>query len=321
MRSLPVWMLALALPLAACAQAADDEESCLGNACQDAAHVDAADTGTGKDTGVAKDSASPDTGAIDTSVIDTGAADTSVVDSGGLDGAKPDTGSADTSTPDTGSTDTGSPDTGSTDTGSTDAGCTLPAVGGTCSLVPQCGCGAGQKCEVPLTNGVTACMAAGTVAANKPCTAMTDCAAGLTCFAGLCQPLCNTTADCPTTTPASICGPVQYVPTGSTTAVDIPGMNVCEMQCNPKSPGKCGSGNGCWFVTPTTTSCRSAGTGTTYGDCASDPLACAPGYVCVSPGDCLKACTSSADCALFDTCYWLSSHPTLGTKEYGVCDF
>jgi hypothetical protein len=333
------WVIAGAT---ACAQADDSLDGvpqCLHPPCVDASvQHDASDTGGGSDTAVVLDSGAPkdsgnpidsaqpvDSGALDSGALDSGALDSAVVDSNTADASMGDSTVSADSGADSGpgldsgidaGSDTGTAGEVGVDTGPT---CT-PTVGSACDLWPQCGCAPSQKCDVPLVDGVTVCMAAGSAANRQKCTGIGDCAAGQTCFGGLCEQLCGVAADCPATTPSSICAQVEYYPTGATTPTAVPGLKVCETQCDPMAPGKCGTGNGCWFVDSTTTTCISAGTGKSYGSCASDPFACAPGYECVG-GDCLKACTSDLDCSLIQYCYTLTDHPMYKGTEYGVCDY
>lgn len=73
--------------------------------------------------------------------------------------------------------------------------CTPPAGKGPCDTAPQCGCPPDQRCDIVIANGVsdgtTACMPIGPVAAFKACTTISDCGKGFTCSDGTCKLLCD----------------------------------------------------------------------------------------------------------------------------------
>lgn len=219
-------------------------------------------------------------------------------------------------------------DTG-TDTPTTPT-CSPPAPSGhVCGTLPQCGCPGTDNCDVTKVDGSTSCVASGATKFNQPCTTLGECAKGLSCVAGLCLPFCNGTPDCAAETGGALCEQVMYVPTGSTTAAPVPGFMVCMQQCDPRSPSAiCGTGNGCGFIDNAKgiTTCSSAGTATTAGSCSTDPLACAPGYVCVNgatagTSDCDKWCRVGhpTDCTSPKKCLRFVTPPMFGTTEYGVC--
>jgi hypothetical protein len=217
-------------------------------------------------------------------------------------------------------------DTGSTiDTGTTaDASCTVPT-GKKCGTFPQCGC-PGKNCDVTKADGTTGCVTAGTVGLHEKCTAIGQCQAGMSCTYGVCNPFCATDSDC---TDAK-CKTVQNIPAGSTTPVDIPDFDVCFANCDPMNPSAaCGSKGGCLFVDGTDTTCSAAGTAIGAGTCGGSlgGFNCAPGYVCVTTSgsttsDCKKWCRigfDATDCSS-GVCGALTSAPTRGGTEYGVCN-
>jgi hypothetical protein len=228
---------------------------------------------------------------------------------------------------DTGSvmTDTGTTpkDTGSTttDTGVApmDTSTCTPPSGMVCGTSPQCGCMSGQNCDVTDVSGKTACVMAGARGIHEKCSDFGQCQKGLTCVYDVCMPFCAAGTDCVST---SQCKPVQYVEAGATK--DIPGMKVCMAQCDPLNPSKlCGASTTCLFSSPTATTCAAAGLSTTAGSCATDAFTCAPGYICVNTGDCKRWCRIgfTGDCPGGKVCGKLSTSPTIGTIEYGVCAY
>lgn len=217
---------------------------------------------------------------------------------------------------DTGTTpveDTGSPPK---DTGT--PACT-PTSGKVCDTFPQCGCGTGENCNVSTTAGDTKCVPAGIKGVHEKCTGTGECDKGLQCVADLCVPFCKTASDCPMS--GARCKTMQA---GSTTPVDVPGFDVCLAQCDPLNPAAaCGSGTTCYFpYEDDTTQCAAAGASKSVGGCASDVFACAPGYICIDPGDCYKWCRVgvSSDCTgTGGTCTGFTTPVMRGGTEYGVC--
>lgn len=212
-------------------------------------------------------------------------------------------------------------DTGATDSaGETGSGCGTPAAGGACTVLPQCGCMAGDACDVPGTDGKTVCVAAGSKGLHERCKSLGECQKGLTCNFELCVPFCNAAGDC---SGADRCDPVQY-DGGDAGVMDIPGLKTCQTPCDPMSPSTtCGPTASCWFLDSAKgiTSCVGAGASTIAGSCKSDSFNCAPGYVCIGAGDCRKWCRIGhpADCASGKTCNAFSDHPTVSGYEYGYC--
>lgn len=218
-------------------------------------------------------------------------------------------------------TDTGASDTGATDTGtdSSDGGC-KPTSGKTCDIYPQCGCDTGKACTIADTTGKASCRAAGPKGLGEDCSLDAQCKAGLTCLLGICQAYCAKDGDCTGT--GAKCLAQQYLPTGSTTPTEIPGKLLCYPKCDPVNPsGVCGSANNCLVVLGRTL-CSWAGTGTGKGGCASGTLVCAPGWTCVTTGDCMKNCRVgfAGDCPSTKTCTKFTDPQIVDGIEYGVCN-
>ncbi|MGZ3416609.1 MAG: hypothetical protein ACXWUG_10315 [Polyangiales bacterium] len=195
------------------------------------------------------------------------------------------------------------------------------AAGSECGLFPQCGCSGSDNCDVHTTDGKTQCGPSGSAGFNEPCTDFGQCQKGSSCIGGLCRPFCGSDSDCS----GGKCKTATYTPSGSTTPVDVPGLDTCFTSCNPISPsGACGS-QGCALLDDGTSACVGAGSATTKGACGSDPNACAPGYVCVSTGDCYKWCRvggSASDCSgTSGTCTGFSTPAMYMGVEYGVCAY
>jgi hypothetical protein len=206
-----------------------------------------------------------------------------------------------------------------------ESSCT-PADGATCTVFPQCGCSATQNCNVTSSSGATSCVAAGSDVLHESCSGPGECQKGMQCVAGLCVPFCATDADC--TNPGSpVCKTVQEIPAGGTTPMDVPGLKVCLAQCDVQNPSAvCGPNTSCFFpyASDETTACASAGTSTFKSGCATNPFACAPGYVCTNKTDCFKWCRIGAmpsDCVVGYTCTAFTPAIKKGTVEYGVCKY
>ena len=204
--------------------------------------------------------------------------------------------------------------------------CTPPVAGGTCDTVPQCGCQPGQACTVTSTTGTTGCITAGTQGPFTACTANGACQAGYACIGGACKPLCETQADCKLS-PNAKCRQVMYDNAGTSTP--IPKMLFCSAACALENPASCGTGLACLEdgQNPAGTDCAtSTGTATGKGGCQKspnpDPRLCAPGYACLTNGDCAKWCRvgKTGDCSS-GTCAGFAAPNQLFVygQEYGVC--
>jgi hypothetical protein len=208
----------------------------------------------------------------------------------------------------------------------TDMGACTPPAGSPCALFPQCGCCATQNCVVTTAaTGKTACIAAGTDGVHEPCTSNTECQKGMQCIAGVCVPFCKVDSDC-TIAGSPRCKGVQYLPSGSTTPTDVPGLKICLAQCDVLNPSTvCGPNTSCFFpyLSDDTTECTAAGTSTVKGGCATNNFACAPGYICVNDGDCFKWCRIgfATDCPSGRVCTGFMTPITKSGTEYGVCAY
>lgn len=214
---------------------------------------------------------------------------------------------------------------GSETTPGDDTGPCSPPAGSPCAVFPQCGCAAGQNCNVTNTSGKTSCVAAGSDGLHDACTASGECQKGMQCIAGLCVPFCNSDSDC-TISGSPRCKAVQYLPTGSTTPADVPGLKICLSQCDVLNPTTvCGPNTSCFFpyLSDDTTECTAAGTSTVKGGCASSSFSCAPGYTCVNDGDCFKWCRIGfpGDCPAGRTCTGFMTPIMKAAVEYGVCAY
>ena len=222
----------------------------------------------------------------------------------------------------------GTGNTGNTGgSGATGGGsCTPPVSGGTCDTFPQCGCAAGQACDVVALTGVTGCVTEGTVQPYAKCDGSSAfCTAGYACVGTACKQFCEQNTDCTSGSCINVVDSNQQ---------PIPGMKVCRAGCALENPGAvCGAGLGCYANndTPPVTDCAKAGTGTGAGDCSGatevDPTLCKPSYGCVLPdpnsnatGDCRKWCRVgfTTDCPGL-TCKGFNPPFFVDGLEYGVC--
>ena len=207
--------------------------------------------------------------------------------------------------------------------------CTPPVPGGACDTFPQCGCPPGQRCTVANVQGLSSCVPDGTTQGYQKCTSGTECIAGTECVGSACKPFCDVTADCPGT--LRDCVQVTYDSGG--TSQPIPGFKICTSGCALENPGGvCGSGLGCYQANnpATATDCAAAGAGIGIDACCvtppcndPDPMdstKCAPGYVCLTTGDCRKWCRVGfpGDCTS-GTCTGFSTPFILNGTQYGVC--
>ncbi|MFO0568190.1 MAG: hypothetical protein U0263_21195 [Polyangiaceae bacterium] len=203
------------------------------------------------------------------------------------------------------------------------AGCTPPVAGGLCDTSPQCGCTGTQACNVTSEAGTTQCTPAGTITPYNLCANLNDCTKGYACVGSACKAYCETNTDCAST--GGACFQVNFTSAG--TSKPIPGMKVCSKKCELQNPASaCGAGLGCYpdlQAVPPKTDCAKAGTSTAAGACLSDGTICAPGYACLSNGDCKKWCRAqfTSDCPTGKTCaVWQAPNQVIiDGIEYGVC--
>jgi hypothetical protein len=218
--------------------------------------------------------------------------------------------------------------------GSAGGGSCTPPVSGTCDTSPQCGCAAGQTCNVTsFGTGATSCVPAGSAGAWQACSQIGDCAAGLQCVFGACRPFCEVPADC-NDRPGQQCQQVQAVYGQDGGPADTPGMKICTAQCALEKPDAvCGAGVTCVLDGSSITNCYPTdGTGTGPGGCSQGHgETCAPGYECVGVTDgqmvtsygCYHWCRlgqAKLDCPTSTwTCQALTNSPIVGSTTYGIC--
>lgn len=195
--------------------------------------------------------------------------------------------------------------------------CPLADAGVPCALAPQCGCPQTQMCSPVGTSNAPTCVPAGTVAQNQHCVALTDCAPGLTCSAGYCEPFCQSNSDCGTNW---ACLPQ--------TLNGFAAGNACSEHCNPVSSytsdathQACNPGQQCvpLFNAQGQTACSgNAGAGHQGSACTSTS-SCAANYLCAASGVCEQVCRIGfADCST-GACAAFPSPQYDATQEIGLC--
>jgi hypothetical protein len=166
--------------------------------------------------------------------------------------------------------------------------------GAKCDLVSQCGCDAGEKCELKAAPGTTSltptCVAdLGTSAPYGDCDGDTDCPAQYVCIEpGLCIPYCNMEADCG-----------KAVKSKCDTVVDtvgkvIAGVHICAAVCSKDTD--CLSND--MFCNPTDNTCVAK---PKPGGACNDTSGCAGAAKCITEGTattgiCHDPCTKGIDC-------------------------
>jgi hypothetical protein len=140
-----------------------------------------------------------------------------------------------------------------------------------------------MKCVVIDNAGTTTCVPAGTVGPYELCSTDEECTRELGCVDGVCKPFCEGASDC--VGEFRDCRAVLY-DQGNENYKPIPGLNVCNKNCEPHDSGDCGVGAACtWFSEDGGyyNDCVRAGDGKGDHACSiSDPYACAVGYGCSS---------------------------------------
>jgi len=164
----------------------------------------------------------------------------------------------------------------------TAAACKTVPPNNRCGLVPQCGCGPNETCDVTnQTSGATSCVTAGGATLGRPCVQTGDCLAGLTCEYGACRPYCDTAR-----TKCNVGGTVLCVEVLGDNNLPIPNNNICTLQCDPREPAPvCGTNSCHWledyYAPESVSDCNRPGTMKPYSDvCASDDD-CQPGFACM----------------------------------------
>jgi hypothetical protein len=200
------------------------------------------------------------------------------------------TGAGGDNTTSSGPTGTASGDPASSSSGVGASTSSSSGSGGACAespcklAAPQCGCPAGQECNLNASN-MRACIQAGTAGLNQLCSTATDCAPGLICLnasptANACGQFCEADGECS--------GGLCIVSLSDGSGNTIPNVTLCSTTCNPITNANCTiGGSGCkvgqeqtgamrWF-----TSCYPAGNGGQGSPCSSS-ADCAPRTWCIT---------------------------------------
>ena len=200
--------------------------------------------------------------------------------------------------------------------------CRSELPGGTCNVVLQCGCGAGERCVIGGTpsESYEECIPAGTDPLDTLCPPGSDnCQAGAQCLGTdgvhfYCMQFCYEDTDCP---PGRSCD--IHSPWG--------GYQICGSACTTCSPydnSGCDSASQQCTVS-TTASCTQCGIGAPGTGTAGSPCddGCAVGYGCYTTpddpdGHCYKFCDTAGgtpNCSDVPgaTCQ------SLGVETYGLC--
>jgi hypothetical protein len=189
--------------------------------------------------------------------------------------------------------------------------CTYPA-GDACSVDPQCGCPYGQKCGTGT--GAAACTNVGSALEGARCTGDIDCAAGLTCFNGVCHSYCQQI-----NTPCSAGGECLHVTNDTSQAL------ICLSDCK-LAPDTCAAGEACVAFMANgvfVSDCRAAGS-MTRGSICTSISDCAPGLGCDTQSGsstCLPWCELSptATGCSSGTCSRFNTPVAIDGITYGYC--
>lgn len=209
-----------------------------------------------------------------------------------------------------------------------------------CSILPQCGCGGANACDIDLSDSMgTACRpvtSAGQETAT--CNGPDACDKGFVCLGGSsfasCKKYCSTDADCGS--PRGLC-----VLDITNNGVALPGIPpACSSNCDPTStsPAECPSTYKCGLFTAThngqpvkIADCSPAGTGTQGTNCkvgtSGIDSMCGKGYMCTTVDggtnyNCRRICNKSpgpSNCGA-QTCIGFTTPHTINGVEYGVCN-
>lgn len=151
-----------------------------------------------------------------------------------------------------------------------------------CGLVPQCGCGANETCDVTNdATGATSCVTAGSGTLGRPCAQTGDCLAGLTCEYGACRPYCGAARSKCAAPGTDLC--VEILGEGGKAVAN---KNVCTINCDPREPtAVCGS-NAChWlpdYYAPSKVSDCNFGGAVAELDACKTTSDCKPGLACTT---------------------------------------
>lgn len=204
-----------------------------------------------------------------------------------------------------------------------------------CTVFPQSGCNAGEKCT--LVGSGSMCATDGSKAVGAQCGPSTDdCVKGSLCTAennsfSECRAFCAVDNDCAQ-------APVNGI--GGKCIVTLQGnaQKLCTVPCDPtyvkRTSSGCASATniGCEAFGLTgggqATDCTIRGTGGDGADCATNGNAdCAPGFTCVSvmvsASSTVKKCRGVCRVNTVSDCSGLSGYlclaPSSGTPTYGFC--
>jgi hypothetical protein len=207
-----------------------------------------------------------------------------------------------------------------------------------CSIEEQCGCPAGDACDLDstqLATGAAKCRPADPTGTGA-CEIFADCAIGRTCAGrpGLCREFCSEDADCDGTARCILA--LTYTDdTGD--SEPVPGVTLCTTDCKADQENSCPPGRACrialrgsesgnyWY-----TDCRpSQGPGGGGSPCPGGDGDCLPGYDCVITGGdkvCAEVCVLNVaaepgprTCNAGGTCVGFNPDALVGEVEYGVC--
>jgi hypothetical protein len=204
-----------------------------------------------------------------------------------------------------------------------------------CTLIPQSGCNAGEKCSVAASG--TQCLSNGTVATGMVCGTLNadDCLAGNLCSGDvtgsteLCRQFCKVDGDCTqAAVPAGATAEPGNVARCIVTYTGTTAMT-CTVACNPVTKAGasgCPTGLACVYGGTTTipelTDCVTPGA-TVEGGVCTDSSTCAAGLVCVGPtsgtAHCRQVCrhNNPADCT--DPSYACAQPASPANPMFGFC--
>lgn len=199
-------------------------------------------------------------------------------------------------------------------------GCAKAPPSNVCGVYPQCGCGAGQTCEVDqqALDGSSSCIGAGTGALGSACTATAgQCGPGLTCIWGQCHSYCGSDGSKCTDPNTNYC-----VNLTDNSQNPIPNLLICHNDCQLQDPNSCGgAGEGCIYFDVDKVDCYPVGT--TTANCNATTSLCPAGQICLTDQTnyfCLPWCRVGQNDCQTGTCNSLGTGaPMVNGVEYGYC--
>ncbi len=201
-----------------------------------------------------------------------------------------------------------------------------------CTLSPNAGCGSGSVCDIDmnaLMTGGTTCRPSGTGKETQADCVRDECAGGYTCYTASkqtvasCVAFCSVDSNC--TAPGGFCVLELTYENASDQSEPVPGVKLCSQNCDPISATGCPMSWGCEIDLDATsghyfTACTPVGLRTDPMSCTADSD-CAVGLACVGATNqmmCKPRCIWHSPTAC-TTCTQLTTHPTIGGVEYGIC--